>query len=165
MTFGIDDGDFHLQLIRGNFNLRPSTRNLMAPKTMSPLFKKLNYKAQPLIHILNAPASFDQEPTPDTAKVATKVGAKEMMTFGIGFAVTNKDLDRVSSALVKNAEGDAIIWIAYPKKTSKNYKAEFHRDSEYKILSDAGWEPCRMVAIDDDWSALRFRRSEYVKSH
>ncbi len=31
-------------------------------------------------------------------------------------------------------------------------------------LGNAGFEPVRQVAIDDDWSALRFRRTEYIKS-
>jgi hypothetical protein len=32
------------------------------------------------------------------------------------------------------------------------------------VLGDAGFEPVRQVAIDEDWSALRFRRVEYIKS-
>ena len=28
----------------------------------------------------------------------------------------------------------------------------------------AGFEPVRMVAIDEDWSALRFRRAEFIKT-
>ena len=28
----------------------------------------------------------------------------------------------------------------------------------------AGFEPVRMVAIDEDWSAVRFRRAEFIKT-
>jgi len=31
-------------------------------------------------------------------------------------------------------------------------------------IRDAGFDSVRAVAIDDDWSALRFRRVEFVKS-
>jgi len=31
-------------------------------------------------------------------------------------------------------------------------------------LEAAGFESVRMVAIDEDWSALRFRKSAYVKT-
>ena len=31
-------------------------------------------------------------------------------------------------------------------------------------MGDAGFEPVRMVAIDEDWSALRFRRVEFIKT-
>ncbi|HMV90161.1 MAG TPA: hypothetical protein PKA40_11005, partial [Cyclobacteriaceae bacterium] len=30
-------------------------------------------------------------------------------------------------------------------------------------LGKAGYEPVRMVAIDEDWSALRFRKAENIK--
>ena len=50
-----------------------------------------------------------------------------------------------------------------PPGTSKKYKCEFNRDSGWLVLGAAGFEPVRMVAIDDDWSALRFRRVEHIK--
>jgi len=30
-------------------------------------------------------------------------------------------------------------------------------------LADDGYEPVRQVAIDEDWSALRFRKVEQIK--
>ena len=36
-------------------------------------------------------------------------------------------------------------------------------DSGWPVLGAAGFEPVRMVAIDADWSALRFRRVEHIK--
>ncbi len=39
-----------------------------------------------------------------------------------------------------------------------------NRDSGWKVLGDAGFEPVRMVAIDDDFSAVRFRRVEFIKT-
>jgi hypothetical protein len=62
------------------------------------------------------------------------------------------------------AAGDVILWFAYPKGTSKKYKCDFNRDTGWAALGAAGFEPVRMVAIDDDWSALRFRRVEYIQS-
>ncbi len=31
-------------------------------------------------------------------------------------------------------------------------------------MGKAGFEPVRMVAIDEDWSAVRFRRVEFIKT-
>ena len=84
--------------------------------------------------------------------------------FAIAFVITQKELDEASEALAASAEGDAILWFAYPKKSSKKYRCEFNRDSGWNVLGKAGFEGVRMVAIDDDWSALRFRRVEFVKS-
>lgn len=85
------------------------------------------------------------------------------MEFAIAFATTQAELDRASKALTARANGDAVLWIAYPKGTSKRYTCEFNRDSGWGVLRDAGFEGVRMVAIDEDWSALRFRRVEYVR--
>jgi hypothetical protein len=57
-----------------------------------------------------------------------------------------------------------VIWFAYPKGSSKRYSCEFNRDSGWNVIRAAGFESVRMVAIDEDWSALRFRRLEYVKA-
>jgi len=57
-----------------------------------------------------------------------------------------------------------VIWMAYPKGTSKKYTCEFNRDSGWKALGKAGYEPVRIVAIDEDWSTLRFRKVEHIKN-
>jgi hypothetical protein len=73
-------------------------------------------------------------------------------------------LDRMSSILAAASEGDAVIWFAYPKGTSKRYTCEFNRDTGWSVIRGLGFESVRQVAIDEDWSALRFRRQKYVKS-
>ncbi len=56
------------------------------------------------------------------------------------------------------------MWIAYPKGTSKRYACEFNRDTGWRALGRLGFEPVRQIAIDEDWSALRFRRADFIKS-
>jgi hypothetical protein len=41
--------------------------------------------------------------------------------------------------------GDAILWMVYPKGTSKKYRCEFNRDSGWAVLAAAGFQPVRMV--------------------
>jgi hypothetical protein len=52
----------------------------------------------------------------------------------------------------------------YPKGSSKRYRCDFNRDTGWAALGDVGFEGVRLISIDDDWSAMRFRRLEYVKS-
>jgi hypothetical protein len=49
--------------------------------------------------------------------------------FALAFATTQAELDKVSSLLAVKAVGDALLWFAYPKGTSKRYRCEFNRDS------------------------------------
>lgn len=132
---------------------------------ISPLFTKLNLKAQQAIWVLNAPASFELELVQlDNIAVRRAVAPGDRIAFGMAFAITQAELDAASHALSAAADGDALIWIVYPKKSSKRFACEFNRDSGWTTLAGAGFETVRMVAIDDDWSALRFRRVEHVKS-
>ena len=45
------------------------------------------------------------------------------------------------------------FWVAYPKGN----RADINRDSLWPILADHGMRPISQVAIDEVWSALRFR--------
>jgi hypothetical protein len=131
---------------------------------MSTVFAKLNLKAQRTIVVLNAPASFDAElETLDGVTVISDAKRAKAVEFAIAFATTQDQLDAASKVLMKQAIGDAIVWVAYPKGTSKRYRCEFNRDSGWTVLRAAGFDTVRMVAIDDDWSALRFRRVEFIK--
>jgi hypothetical protein len=129
------------------------------------VFAKLNLGAHTRIHVLNAPASF--VPVLEALSevdVRSSLGARDRTRWVIGFAITQAELDATSTKIGKAAEGDAVVWIAYPKKSSKRYRCEFDRDSGWTALGAAGFEPVRMVAIDDDWSALRFRKAEHIKT-
>jgi hypothetical protein len=130
---------------------------------MTALFKKLNLGTHTAVVVLNAPQSF----APELAAlkgVTVKRSVSGPCTFAMAFVITQAELDAASRKLTLAGTGDAILWMVYPKGTSKKYKCEFNRDSGWPVLGAAGFEPVRMVAIDADWSALRFRRVEYIKT-
>jgi hypothetical protein len=130
---------------------------------MTPLFGKLNLRDHRLIHVLDAPASFETE-LAALSGVDVRREVDGDVRFALAFAITQEELDRVSREIAAAARDDAVVWIAYPKGSSHRYRCEFNRDSGWTVLGEAGFEPVRQVAIDDDWSALRFRRAEHIKS-
>lgn len=132
---------------------------------MTPLFTKLNYKDQSAVHVLNAPESFEPELAAlRGVQIIRKVAARQKVAFAIAFVTTQAQLDAASKQLAAASEGDAVLWFAYPKGTSKRYQCEFNRDSGWSVLGAEGFEGVRQVAIDEDWSALRFRRVEFIKT-
>jgi hypothetical protein len=136
----------------------------MSDLAASPLFKKLNLGLHREIVVLNAPESFEPElKRLKGVKVERDPGKPKDVKFALAFAITQAQLDRASKVLAAASEGDAVIWFAYPKGSSKRYTCEFNRDSGWSVMRAAGFDSVRMVAIDEDWSALRFRRLEYVK--
>lgn len=54
-----------------------------------------------------------------------------------------------------------MMWVAYPKKTS-GMETDLTRDHGWDVVKAAGWRPVTQVAIDDTWSALRFRPEHEV---
>jgi hypothetical protein len=136
----------------------------MTAAVLTPLFKKLNLGSHDEIVVLNAPDSFEAELKQlKGIKIQRNLSKPKAIGFGMAFARTQTELDRASKVLASASEGDAVLWFVYPKGTSKRYTCEFNRDSGWGVIRAAGFDSVRMVAIDEDWSALRFRRLEYVK--
>jgi hypothetical protein len=133
---------------------------------MDAIFKKLNYKDQNQIFALNTPTSF--EPNLDNmlefASIEKTVKTGDKVAFFIAFATKQSEINDIADQVMPNLEGDAIVWLCYPKGTSKKYKCDFNRDTGWEVLGKHNLEPVRQVAIDEDWSALRFRKVEFIKT-
>ena len=130
---------------------------------MSRLWEKLNLGERREILVVNAPESFaaDLEALVKV-RVLQRISSIKELTFSLAFVVKQTELDKCSAAIVAKATGDAILWFAYPKGTSKRYTCDFNRDTGWDVLRASGFDTVRQVAIDEDWSALRFRRTEFI---
>ena len=132
---------------------------------MNTIFKKLNYKNQESIFIANAPESFKNEMKAMAKVAAIKTDWKgaRSIDFFMGFVTRQSEVDSIAKSVGPLMSEDGLLWLCYPKGTSKKYTCEFNRDTGWTELGKAGYEPVRMVAVDEDWSALRFRRVEKIK--
>ena len=133
---------------------------------MNAILKKLNYKDQKQLFILNAPKSFEQEMNEMKRVTAIKssIGSTKEIEFFLAFVTKQKEVDDLTKVVALTMQGDGVLWFAYPKGTSKKYTCEFNRDTGWDELGKHGFEGVRMVAIDEDWSAFRFRKAEHIKS-
>jgi hypothetical protein len=64
-------------------------------------------------------------------------------------------LDAVGQPAIDAALDGRLAWIAYPK--AGHLGTDLNRDVLAALMLDRGAHPVRQVAIDDVWSALRFR--------
>ena len=132
---------------------------------MPTVFDKLQLRDQKEIVVLNAPKSFE----PELARLKgvtvqrSLQGVKEL-EFSLAFVTTQEEVDAAVKGVAARAKGDAAVWFAYPKGSSKRYRSTINRDKGWESLGAAGFEGVRMIAIDEDWSAVRFRRAEFIKS-
>lgn len=132
---------------------------------MTDLFRKLNLKDHREILVLNPPASFEPELAAlEHVSVRRSLDDMQRVAFSLAFVTTQDEVDRLARSIAEKAEGDAIVWFAYPKASSKRYRCAFNRDTGWAVLGDLGFEGVRQVAIDADWSALRFRRVAFIKT-
>lgn len=131
---------------------------------MPSVFDKLQLKHHARIVVLGAPPSFEPAlaALDDDVEVARSLAEAGEVAFALAFCTRRADLDALSAALVARAPGDPVLWFAYPKGTSKRYTCDFNRDAGWDVLTAAGFRPVRQIAIDADWSALRFRRAAFV---
>lgn len=115
------------------------------------LAEKLQIKAGRSVSVLHAPPGLDIGLPEGSRKTSSAAGSNVVIVF-----VSNRaELAERAEPLVKAAHRDALAWIAYPK--AGQLDTDLNRDSLWELLQERGIRPVRQVAIDDVWSALRFR--------
>jgi hypothetical protein len=113
--------------------------------------------------IVAAPPGYLQLLAPLPDGVIVSPNADGMHSFVQVFAKRISELSNLAQRLSKHAAPNALVWISYPKKTSKT-GGDLNRDLIRERMSGAGWEAVSIVAIDEVWSALRFRPAGEVGS-
>lgn len=118
------------------------------------LLKKLNWKEGMKGILLHPPEAFA-----GLLEGASAYG-KEPLDFLLAFAQREEDVAGIMAEWKGKLGADPLVWFSYPKKSSPLYqKGNITRDQGWSALGEAGFEPVRQVALDEDWSALRFRKA------
>jgi hypothetical protein len=136
------------------------------PKHMNTILTKLQYKAQDPVLLLQSPPEFAAVAKEWKALAAlhTMIDKKSTYAFAMAFVQSPADVKKHVTPLLSCLGDDAMLWMAYPKKTSKKYSAGINRDEGWDLLGKHGYETVRAVAIDEDWSGLRFRKTVNIPS-
>ena len=90
--------------------------------------------------------------TAGDANPAEEPGAADAV---VAFARNKAELGTVAVPAVEAARQDRLAWVAYPK--AGKLGTDLNRDVLAALLAGQGVQPVRQVAIDETWSALRFR--------
>lgn len=133
---------------------------------MNDLLKKLNYKDQERIAIINADKSLTKSLTEGLDEVITdkEIDQRCPYSFMIIFVTSIAQVQDIAPLALHNLTADGVLWFCYPKKSSVKYTTDLSRDHGWDALTGSGFRGIRIVAIDEDWSALRFRNNKYIKS-
>jgi hypothetical protein len=124
----------------------------------SPL-DRMNLRDYSEIVVLNAPYRLE----PDLAMlrgvgIIREIKVVQGFRFLLAFVTRRTEVDALAAAVALKAEPDALVWIAFPKRSSPLYLSELSRDQGWEALSSAGFEADDELTVDPEWNALRFRR-------
>lgn len=124
---------------------------------MQDIIKKFRFKDNGVV--LNAPTALAAEFVKLGFKTAFDKDVKSTNTLVF---INNQQeyLDFLKNQL-SNIEADSVLWFAYPKGTSK-IKTDINRDTIRVTGEEFGITTVTAIAIDDTWSALRFRPVDRV---
>ena len=127
----------------------------------NPLARKLLIKPGHRVAILNAPANFLDRLSPLPEGVDLIDQPESARDVVLLFVTDTTELDRLAHLALGAVKRNGALWVSYPKKTSK-LKTDLSRDMAWRPLREAGFEVVSAIAIDEVWSALRFRPLELV---
>jgi hypothetical protein len=100
-------------------------------------------------------------PLPDGLNLSSRAAGR--YSFLQVFAKRLSEISKLAQTFSKHAAPNALVWISYPKKTSE-LAGNLSRDLIREVMSTKGWRAVSIVAIDEVWSALRFRPTGQVGS-
>ena len=129
----------------------------------TPIAKKLGMNPGMRALIIAPPPGYLKSLTPAPDGLTVSSRADGMYPFVQIFATRLAEIRAFAKKLSKNAAPNALVWISYPKKTSKT-GSDLNRDIIREAMSGTGWRAVSIVAIDEVWSALRFRPVAQVSS-
>jgi hypothetical protein len=125
----------------------------MSDKTIA---QKLSARTGHKILLLNSPKGYETSigDLPSGTAVITKP-VEEADVIQV-FVQSRKELERQLINLKMKIKPAVILWITYPKGTSK-MKADINRDTIAAYASSVGFKPVAMFAVDGIWAALRLK--------
>lgn len=78
------------------------------------------------------------------------------------FVRSAAEVDMYAPAAMAAVKPGGLLWLTYPKQSSK-IKTDINRDRGWQAVVASGWEGVTQIAVDETWSALRFRPLSEIK--
>ncbi|HQT21662.1 MAG: hypothetical protein B7X86_01890 [Sphingobacteriales bacterium 17-39-43] len=131
--------------------------------SINSLSKKLLIKPGKSVLLVNSPQYYISllEPLPEAVQISfDTAGNYDVIQL---FVLNNSELKKELKNLQSYFLADTIIWIAYPKKTSGT-ATDLGMMSSWEETSRYNLRPVASVAINETWTALRFRPNDQIKN-
>ena len=120
----------------------------------TPLFQKLGVKAGTTIHLIGAPPGYRKllAPLPEGVMFATRLSAATDIVHI--FSTKRAGLGKALAAVRKQMRPDAMVWVSWPKKTSR-VATDLTEDIIRELALPLGLVDVKVCAVDEVWSGLK----------
>lgn len=132
----------------------------------SSMAKKLRLAAGHKVAVLNAPDGYTARLSPGPIDIGTRLQAAQAYDVVQLFVTSTDELRRLGPDAMRAVKPDGLLWITYPKGGQTRGVTDLpatpswtKRDVLGEITSVTGYKPVAFVAIDDNYTALRFKRA------
>ena len=132
---------------------------------LSPMAKKLRLLLEHNVVVLNAPSGFIELLRPGPAGLHAELRPNQTFDAVLLFVNNSDELRQLGPGAIHATKPDGLLWISYPKGGPARGATDLpatpwwvQRDVLGEITSEKGYKPVSFVAVDDNWTALRFKR-------
>jgi hypothetical protein len=122
---------------------------------MAPLFAKLRYKPGMRVCVLGAPSGFSVELARLPVTIERTTTLRGRFDIVHTFVTRRSQIARAAPRLKGALGPGGLLWVSYPKGDALG--TDLKRDILHEILSEAGLDGVAQVAVDEVWSAMRFK--------
>jgi len=119
------------------------------------LAQKLQIKSGKLV-VINAPKGYAEQLAKELKDLSVSTRLAGQAEAVLLFVNSLAEVDKFTPKAGKFIKPGGMLWIAYAKGSSK-VKTDVNRDKLWAAVLPLGWQPIRQIALDDVWSALRFK--------
>ena len=150
----------------GHLDSQRSLPALGPDKTgFSLLAKKLRMAPQHRVAVLNAPNGYLDLLRPGPLEIVTNLPSDQAFDVVVLFVNSADELRRLGSEAIRAAKQNGLLWITYPKGGQTVGATDLPATPRWvrggvlgEMTGEAGYKPVAFVAVDDVWTALRFKR-------
>ena len=116
--------------------------------------------------MLNAPPGYLAQLAPAPADLDTTLKRGTVYDVTQLFVNNSDELRTLGPAAIKAVKPGGLLWVAYPKGGVTRGATDLpatpwwtKRDVLGEFTGEAGYKPVAFVKIDDNWTALRFKKT------
>jgi hypothetical protein len=120
----------------------------------TPLAKKLGYAAGATVVARGAPENYAQLLDPIPQGVVFQGGPTQATDLVHTFVDRKSALKQQLTELRKTLRSNAVVWVSWPKKTSK-VPTDITEDTIREVALPLGFVDVKVCAVSDVWSGLK----------